>query len=142
MANTEAGRISQLLQKSQRCAINENLAKARAYIGNQCCKTIKTQHQVDTPLESDYLDKKLSCYTYVKPPVPPQSVRISRLIHDTLAAENDPLNSDTRFSAYAPTPVIVPCPPIDPALFNGNLPKFALSCSSLPNTPLTPSLPV
>lgn len=140
MANTEAGRISNLLQKSQRCAINENLAKARAYIGKPCCKTPTLNN--NTPLESDYLQTTLSCYTYVRPPVPPQSVRISRLIQSTLAAENDPSNPDTRFSAYAPTPVIVPCPPLDPALFNGNLPKFALSCSSLPNTPLTPSLPV
>jgi len=140
MANSESGRISRLLQQSQRCAVNENLAKARAYIGKPCCKT-KTANN-DTPLESDYLQTTLSCYTYVRPPVPPQSVRISRLIQATLEAEKDPSNVDTRFSAYAPTPVIVPCPPLDPALFNSNLPKFALICSLLPNTPLNPSLPI
>ena len=133
MANSESGRISNLLQRAQQCAVKERLAKAREFTAS-CCKTPVRNN--DVPLESTYLDKQLSCYTYVRPPVPLQSVRISQLIKDTLAAEFDPLNETTRFSEYAPTPVIVACPPI---VFSG--PTVALSCLLLPNTPLTPSVP-
>ena len=139
MANSEAGRISILLEKAQQCAINENLAKARAYIGkpnnNKACNNKQSNKEV--PLESTYLQSNLSCYNYVRPPVPPQSVRINNLIKSTLNCEIDSMNSDTRFLQYAPTPVNPPCPP---TVFSGNV--FALSCSLLPNTPLTPSLPV
>ena len=136
MANSEAGRISLLLQKAQRCAINENLAKARAYVGKPCnsSKTINN----DTPTESAYLQSIVtsSCYAYVKPPVPPQSVRIKNLIQTTLLCEVDPMNADTRFSDYAPTPFPPVCPP---TVFTGNVPAYG--CSLLPNTPLTPSFP-
>lgn len=136
MSNSEAGRISNLLQKAQRCAVNENLAKARAYVGTKaCCKTPTVNN--NTPLESDYLVSSLGCYTYVKPPVPTQSVRISRLIQATLAAQTNSSNPDIRFSHYAPTPVVPPCPP---TVFSG--PVRALGCTNLLNTPLTPSLPV
>ena len=131
---SEAGRISNLLQKAQLCAAKERLAKARAFANTKCCKTPVINS--DVPLESAYLQNQLSCYTYVKPPVPPQSVRITQLIKDTLAAEVDPTNADTRFLHYAPTPVIPPCPP---TVFTGPVP--ALSCVLLPNTPLTPSYP-
>ena len=136
---SEAGRISNLLQKAQCCAAKERLAKARAFANTKCCKTPTINS--DVPLESTYLGDNVSCYTYVKPPVPPQSVRITQLIKDTLAAEINPLDSNTRFLHYAPTPVIPVCPPISPELFNSDLPRFALSCVLLPNTPLTPSYP-
>lgn len=140
MANSEAGRISILLDKAHMCSINENLAKARAYIGkptyNKKINNNPNNNQI-VPLESTYLQSNLSCYNYVKPLVPPQSVRINNLIKSTLNCEIDSMNSDTRFLHYAPTPVNPPCPP---TVFSGNV--FALSCSLLPNTPLTPSLPV
>ena len=134
MANSEAGRISLLLEKAQRCAINENLAKARAYIGKPCNNKASANKEV--PLESSYLQSNLSCYNYVRPPVQTESVRISNLIKSTLSCETNPSDADTRFSDYAPTPVIPPCPP---TVFSG--PVVALSCSILPNTPLTPSRP-
>ena len=136
---SEAGRISNLLDKANKCASRERLAKARAFSTKPCTSCITPNQNNDTPTESAYLDSQITtkCYNYVKPPVPPQSVRIAQLIKDTLYAEINPLDADTRFFDYTPTPVIPPCPA---TVFSG--PVFALSCSLLPNTPLTPSLPV
>ena len=138
--NTEGGRISQILQKTQRCVIQENLAKARAYIGKECndCKTSVTANN-DVISESAYLLSRLSCYNYVKPPVVPESVRIARVIQDTIYKETDPTNSKTRFADYAPAAVIIECPPDDPAL-NPYLQKKIPFCP-LPNTPTNPVLP-
>lgn len=136
---SEAGRISNLLDKANKCAARERLAKARAFTTKPCATCITPTQNIDVPTESAYLQSEVTtvCYNYVKPPVPLQSVRIAQLIKDTLSAQVDPMNADTRFSHYTPTPVIPPCPP---TVFIGN--TFALSCSLLPNTPLTPSLPV
>lgn len=138
--NTEGGRISQILQKTQRCVIQENLAKARSYIGRECndCKTSVTTNK-DVISESAYLLSRLSCYNYVKPPVVPESVRIARVIQDTIYKETDPTNSNTRFADYAPAAVNILCPPDDPAL-NPYLQKTIPFCP-LPNTPTNPVLP-
>lgn len=141
MANTEGGRISRLLQSSQHCVIQENLAKARAFIGQDSCVGCKPSQKTNTNVisESAYLDSRLSCYNYVKPPVVPESVRIARLIQETLDKEIDPLNPNTRFVQYAPPATNPPCPIIDPAL-NPYLQKPIPFCP-LPNVPTNPVLP-
>ena len=137
--NSEQGRISELLQKTQRCVIQENLARARAF--QQNCTSCTTNVNSTAITENAYLQNQLSCYTYVKPPVPPESTRIATLIQNVLAKESDPLNATTRFVDYAPTVFPFPCPPIDPNIFNGSLPKPAQICPALLNSPLNPVLP-
>lgn len=141
MANSEGGRISQILQQTQRCVIQENLAKARAFIGKDSCIGCKPNIPTNTNVisESAYLLSHLSCYNYVKPPVIPESVRIARIIQETIDKSNDPMNADTRFADYAPAAVIPPCPIIDPAL-NPYLQKPIPLCP-LPNVPTNPVLP-
>jgi hypothetical protein len=127
-----------VLDKARRCAINEALAKANIYY------TPPTKSGIlNTPTESSLLKSKidLCVYNYSKPPVPTESVRIAALMQSTRDKEQDPTNSFTRFAEYGPRIIIPPCPPIDPAVLNGNLPKNAKSCP-LPNTPLNPTLPV
>ena len=136
---SEGARVQELIDKSRCCAINEALAKARTYY------TPPTRSGIlSTPSESDLLESKLKkcAYNYFKPPVVPESVRIARLEQSTLEKEYDPLDPIRRFAEYAPRTSRIPCPPLDPALVNANLPKFARSCLALPNTPLNPTLPV
>jgi hypothetical protein len=142
IVNSEGGRISHLLEKTKLCVIQENLAKARAYIGRDSCVGCKTDIRTNTNVtsESAYLLSHLGCYNYVKPPVGPESVRIARVIEETLSKETDPTNSKTRFADYAPAAVNAPCPFIDPAL-NPYLQKPIPFCP-LPNTPLNPAFPV
>ena len=137
--NSEGGRISQIIDRAQRCSIEENLAKARAYQGLNNCSSCKPTY-VNT-LERTLPINNTSCYNYVKPPVGPESVRIAKLVQDTLHQEINPMDPTTRFFHYAPTPTIPVFPAIDPVLFNGNLPKASQKCQ-LPNTPLNPVLPV
>lgn len=143
--NTESGRISQILQKAQRCAIQENLAKARAYQGaNNCvsCKqTSVASSNISVQTESAYLLSHLDCYNYVKPPVVPESVRITQLIQDTLNQEINPLNSNTRFVDYYPPAPVFPCPPVSAEYLNASQPKPPTICPALPNSPLNPVLP-
>lgn len=141
MVNSEGGRISHLLQQTQRCVIQENLAKARAYIGKDSCVGCKPNITTNTNVgsESAYLLSHLGCYNYVKPPVGPESVRIARVIQETLYKELDPTNSKTRFADYAPAALNPPCPFIDPAL-NPYLQKPVPFCP-LPNVPTNPVLP-
>lgn len=129
--NSEGGRISQILSSAQRCSIQENLARARAYQGGNACIQCKPYGVIS---ESAYLGSQSNCYIYVKPPVVPESVRIARVQACVLSNSYDPLNSNTRFSDYAPNPTIVVCPPI--TYSNGSIPQ---KCP-LPNTPLNPVL--
>lgn len=138
--NTEQGRITHILEKAQKCAIQENLAKARAYMGNEYSIS-KSSGITSIPLESTYLTSQLNCYNYVKPPVVPESVRIAMIQQNTLLQEVNPMDPNTRFSDYAPAATIFPCPPPNPNVFNGNLPKTTGFCQ-LPNSPLNPSLPI
>jgi len=134
---SEGGRIQQVLDKARCCASNEALAKARIYY------TPPTKSGIlNTPTESSLLKSKidLCVYNYFKPPVPRESVRIAALMQNSCDKENDPTNSSRRFLEYGPRITIVPCPPLDPELFNSNLPKNRKSCP-LPNTPLNPTLP-
>ena len=139
--NTEGGRISHILQQTQRCVIQENLAKARAFIGKDSCVGCKPNITTNTNVisESAYLLSHLRCYNYVKPPVVPESVRIARIIQETIDKSNDPMNANTRFADYAPAAVNPPCPIIDPAL-NPYLQKPIPLCP-LPNVPTNPVLP-
>jgi hypothetical protein len=134
--NTEGGRISHLIDNARRCAIEENLAKARAYQGLNSCVSCKPNNINNTSVRTI----NRSCYNYVKPPVGPESVRIAKIIQDTLNKEINPMDPTTRFVDYAPRPTIPVCPAIDPELFNSDLPK--ISRCQLPNTPLNPILPV
>lgn len=134
----ESARIQQLLDTVKRCVINEALAKANTYY------TPPTKSGIlNTPTESSLLKSTVaSCsYNYSKPAVPAESVRIAKIIQNTRDKENDPTNSKTRFAEFGPRIFIAPCPPIDPAIFNGHLPKNGKSCPALPNTPLNPTLP-
>lgn len=139
--NTEGGRISQLLTNNAQCVMLENLAKAQKYIGvNTCTSCIpKQSSNKDIQTESSLLTNNTQCYTYVKAPVVPESIRIARIIQDVLEKERDQTDPNTRFVDYAPTPTIVPCPPTST---NGNLPKPSTKCPVLLNTPLNPILPV
>jgi len=141
MVNSEGGRISNILQKTQECVIQENLAKARAYIGKDSCIGCKPDSKINTNVISAnaYLLSQLGCYNYVKPPVVPESARIARVMQETLNKEYDPTNSKTRFADYAPAAVNAPCPIIDPAL-NPYLQKNVPFCP-LPNAPTNPVLP-
>ena len=142
--STEGGRISQLVENARRCAIQERLAKAQNYYGVDSCGTCKNMNLVvqDVQTEGAYLASRVAnCdYNYFKPPVVPESVRIERIERETLDKSNDPLNVNTRFACYSRV-IIPPCPPVDPNIFNGNLPKPARICPALPNTPLNPVLP-
>ena len=141
--NTDQGRISEILSKTRICTNNENLARARKYIGNGYYPPTKVSNK-EVITESAYLTTNVNttCYNYVKTPVVPESVRINRLIQNTLEKEYDQTNVNTRFAAYAPTPVIVACGPLDPNVFNGYLPKVSRICRALPNTPMNPVLPI
>jgi len=143
MANTESGRIANILQKTQMCVLQENLAKARAYQGINSCVACKAQSSsnISVQTESAYLISHVNCYNYVKPPVLPESVRIAQLIQNTLNRENSPLNSNTRFVDYAPAAINVPCPPVGAAYLNASQPKPPTICPALPNNSLNPVLP-
>ena len=145
--NTEGGRISHLIQKAKNCAIQEQLSKAQNYYGfNSCGTCVKINlNTTDVPSESSYLDsqiaKNTSCsFNYFKPPVLPESVRIARIQQEVIDKSTDPLNAIARFSQYSRV-IIPPCPPTDPNIFNGSMPKPAKICPALPNTPLNPVLP-
>jgi hypothetical protein len=142
--NTEGGRINQLVENARRCSIQERLAKAQNYYGIDSCGTCKNMNLVVKTVQTEgaYLASQVAnCdYNYFKPPVVPESVRIERVQREVLDKSNDPLNTNTRFSCYSRI-VIPPCPPVDPNIFNGNLPKPARICPALPNTPLNPVLP-
>jgi hypothetical protein len=143
MANSEGGRISQILQQAQNCAIQENLARARAFQGGNACVKCKMPINNNTQVltESAYLISHTNCYNYVKPPVVPESVRINNLIQNVLSNETSVTNSNTRFSDYAPIPANVPCPPVGAAYLNASQPKPPTICPILPNSPLNPILP-
>jgi len=138
--NTEGGRISQLVDSAKRCAIQEQLAKARNYYGYDSCQTCKPIVIGQTgQSESSYQNSKVAnCgYDYYKPPVVPESVRIARLEQDIFEKRNDPLNPQTRFVKYSPSTrhIIIPCPQVN--LLNGS-PK---TICQLPNTITNPILP-
>ena len=135
---TERGRISHILYDAQRCAIQDNLAKARAFQGANSCVPCKPNYSsnINVVSESAYLISKTNCYNFITAPVVPESVRIARIQQEILNQEINPMNSNTRFIDYAAIPTIVPCPPI--TYSNGSVPA---SCP-LPNTPLNPVLPV
>jgi hypothetical protein len=144
MTNSEQGRISEILRRAQLCAIQENLAKARAFQGAFNCP-IQTSSNTNVPSEYAYilsLTSNVSCYNYVKPPVPPESVRITQLIQNTLNEESNPLNPITRFIDYNPPAIFFPCPPPSAAVLNASQPKPPNVCPVLPNTPLNPILPI
>ena len=139
MANSEQGRINNILQSAQLCVIQENLAKARADQGvNNCAKCI-TNVPSSAISESAYLLSQSNCYNYVKPPVVPESVRIARLIQANV--EINPMDSNTRFINYAPTVFPPACPPVGADYLNASQPKPPTVCPILPNTPLNPILP-
>lgn len=143
--NSESGRISQILQNAQRCAIQENLARARAYQGANNCVSCKLNSAASSNnnviSESAYLLSQNNCYNYVKAPVVPESVRITQLIQDTLNKEISPLNSNTRFVDYYPPAPVFPCPPVSAQYLNASQPKPPTICPILPNSPLNPILP-
>ena len=129
--NSEGGRIAQILESARNCTIQENLARARMYQGGNACVVCKpTNNSTNVPSEAAYLASQPRCYSYVKAPVVPESVRIARIQEAVLSNEINSLLSNTRFSDYAPVPTIVPCPPI--TYSNGSVPT---NCP-LPNTPL------
>jgi len=143
MANSESGRIAHILQKTQMCVIQENLAKARAYQGINTCISCKphASSNIHVQTASAYLLSHTNCYNYMKPPVVPESVRIAELIQNTLNTEMSPLNSNTRFIEYAPNPINIPCPPVGAAYLNASQPKPSNICPALPNNSLNPVLP-
>jgi hypothetical protein len=135
--NSEGGRIARILENAQRCSIQENLARARAYQGKDSCVPCKSYNYLgntNIPSESSYLALRPKCFTYVREPVVPESIRIARVQEAVLSNQTDPMNSNTRFSDYAPNPTIVGCPPI--TYSNGSIPQ---RCPLL-NTPLNPVL--
>ena len=139
--NSEGGRISQILVQSAQCVALENLAKAQKYIGGNTCSTCpeSSSSNKEIPTEGTLLLKNTKCYTYVKAPPVPESVRIDRIIREIEDRERDPTNPNTRFIDYAPTITLAPCPPTST---NANLPKPSTKCPVLLNTPLNPILPV
>jgi len=136
--NSEGGRISQLLDNARQCAIQENLAKARAFIGGNACVSCKPYNYLgntNVPSEGAYLASQPNCFNYVKPPVVPESVRIARIQQCVLSNATNPLDPNKRFLDYAPNPTIAVCPPI--TYSNGSIPE---RCPALLNTPLNPVL--
>ena len=136
LPNSEGGRIARILEDARNCTIQENLIRARMYQGgNSCvaCKPINTSN-TNVLSESAFLASQPNCFTYVRAPVVPESVRIARIQEAVLSNETNMLNAKTRFSDYAPAPTIFVCPPI--TYSNGSVPQ---NCQ-LPNTPLNPSL--
>lgn len=130
--NSEGGRIARILEESRNCTIQENLARARLFQGaNNCvpCK-VNIKRDTDVQAESSYLKARTNCYSYVRAPVVPESVRIARVQEAVLSNELNALLSNTRFADYAPSPTIVVCPPM--TYSNGSVPT---NCP-LPNTPL------
>jgi hypothetical protein len=138
--NTEGGRISQLIDSARRCAIQEQLAKARNYYGVDSCGTCKAIGSISVPSDSSYqISKVANCgYDYSRPPVVPESVRIARLEQELFEKRNDPLNPNTRFVKYSPSTrrIIIPCPQVN--LLNG--PPEITGCP-LPNTILNSTIP-
>jgi len=139
--NTEGGRISKILVQSAECIMLENLAKAQKYMGVNTCTACPSNQSSNKDIQTEgaLLLNNTKCYTYVKAPPVPQSVRIDRVIREIEDRERDPTNPNTRFIDYAPLPVITPCPPTST---NANIPKPSTKCPVLLNTPLNPILPV
>ena len=142
--NTESGRISNIIEQARRCAIQEQLAKAKNFYGaDSCVKCVRENlPQVTVQSEGAYLASKVAncSFNYYQPPVVPESVRIAKIQQTVMEKSRAPLNTNTRFSQYSRV-FQAPCPPVDPNIFNGNLPKPARICPALPNTPLNPVLP-
>ena len=140
--NTEGGRISQLVDSARRCAIEEQLAKARNYYGLDSCgpTVIGQTESISVPSDSSYqISKVANCdYNYSRPPVVPESVRIARIEQELFEKRNDPLNPQTRFVKYSPSTrrIIIPCPQVN--LLNG--PPEITGCP-LPNTILNSTIP-
>jgi hypothetical protein len=130
--NSEGGRIARILEQSRNCTIQENLVRARLFQGGNSCVPCKVniRRDTDTQSESSYLASRTNCYSYVRAPVVPESVRIARVQEAVLSNEINALLSNTRFAEYAPAPTIFVCPPI--TYSNGSVPT---KCP-LPNTPL------
>jgi hypothetical protein len=56
--NSEGGRIARILENAQRCSIQENLARARAYQEKDSCVPCKSYNYLgntNVPSESSYL---------------------------------------------------------------------------------------
>jgi hypothetical protein len=139
--NTEGGRISQLVDSARRCAIQEQLAKARNYYGMDSCGTCKKISGGQTvPNEGSYLESRVNnCnFDYYRPPVVKESVRIARVEQEIFDKRNDPLNPLSRFVRYSPSTrsIIIPCPQVN--LLNG--PPEVTGCP-LPNTILNSTIP-
>jgi hypothetical protein len=134
---SEGGRIARILEDARNCTIQENLIRARKFQGADSCVSCKPYNYLgntNIPSESAYLASRSNCYTYVREPVVPESVRLARLQEAVLSNEINALLSNSRFSQYAPSPTIFVCPPI--TYSNGSIPQ---KCP-LPNTPLNPVL--
>lgn len=139
--NSEGGRISRLITNNSQCIMLENLAKAQKYIGANTCTvcSVSVSQKKEVQSEASLLTNSTKCFTYVKPRVVSESIRIDRLIREIEDAERDPNNPNTRFIDYAPTIILPVC---IPNANNANLPKPSTRCPVLLNTPLNPILPV
>ena len=126
--NTETGRIALLLSREKRNMGRQNLAKAQAYYGaGPCVPCVRQQPvlQATVPAASALLDKNVTACLILNRIIGvegciPESLRIARLQQANVDASRDPMNPDTRFSAYKrpiPPPI---CPPIPQNLLNAS----------------------
>ena len=145
ISDTEGGRIARLIRSTDEEARVRAVQRARQFYTPPCCKKkVQGAAGADVPSESILLKtNQAACVSntiFWKVAVP-ESVRIAQLQQDVLSASVNPLNSETRFSEYAPRPVQPVCPPIPQEFLNANLPRIQLKTCPLPNKPDNPVLP-
>lgn len=145
ISDTEGGRIARVVRSTDDERRRLAVQKARMFYTPPCCKK-KIQGAADVPSESVLLKTNLAncggiSNTIFWKVAVPESVRIAQLQQDVLSASVNPLNSETRFSEYAPRPVPPVCPPIPQELLNSNIPRLQLKTCPLPNKSDNPVLP-
>jgi len=130
---SESERLSRKLGDIRCCEVNLALQAAQALYGNKCrdaCLSAPSTLQQETPLESDYLMKKVSgtCYSVMGSLPSTESQRIADKIQCVNDAFMDPFLAESRFimyKGYEPPPV---CPPTPTEILNANLPKPSTRC--------------
>lgn len=143
---SEGARITRVEEGIRSCMKQSALDRARALYGTSCqasgssCSTAPAILSQETPLESDALARRVAACGpgVVGPIVVPESIRIQRILQQTLEQSIDPTDPDARFSEYR-GPYIPPvCPPIPQEITNAFLPKASTKCP-LPNKPWNPA---
>lgn len=129
-ADTEGGRMVQILMNAKRCATQEAIQRARA----SCCQPTPTSNK-QVQLESANLQARVAACARINAEQASilasqglkgvsEGARIAILINQTCA-------NTSRFEEYIGPRVPVVCPPMPTEITNANLPKPSTRCDTL-----------